>query len=98
MNRWTGVLVEILVYIALGNFWFTDVYFQTNRIHESSHGDWLLMSYLVSNMNPAVGAQFLDSMDPSTEVGKQFQGQMDNSNKLEAMDWFRFLENSAPYV
>jgi len=37
---------------------------KTNKIHKSSHGDWLLMSYLVANMNPLVGAQFLDHMDP----------------------------------
>merc|ERR1712020_181758 len=41
---------------------------KSNRIHKSSHGDWLLMSYMVSNMNPLVGAQFLDYMDPNCEI------------------------------
>jgi len=31
-----------------------------HRIHRCTHGDWHLMSYLVSNMNPLVGAQFLE--------------------------------------
>ena len=47
----------------------TDFFFpiQTNRFHNSDHGDWLLLSYMIGNMNPLVAAQFIDHMDDKYE-------------------------------
>jgi len=40
---------------------------KTNRFHNSDHGDWLLLSYMIGNMNPLVASQFIDHMDDKYE-------------------------------
>ena len=60
-------------------------------IQESSHGDWLLMSCLIANMNPLVGAQFLDYMEDYMDTSStvdldDIEDHIDINDKIESTD------------